>query len=37
MTSPIIMMYVKAIQQGRITIDTVPERYRAEVEALLGA
>jgi hypothetical protein len=35
MTSPIVLMYVKAIQQGRITIDAVPERYRAEVEELL--
>lgn len=30
-------IYVRMIKAGRMTIDEVPERWRAEVEALLAA
>ena len=30
-------IYVRMIKAGRMTIDEVPERWRAEVEALLSA
>ena len=30
-------IYVRMIKTGRMTIDEVPERWRAEVEALLAA
>lgn len=29
-------IYVRWIKAGRITIDDVPERWRAEVQAMLG-
>lgn len=31
------MVYVDLIRKGRKTIDDVPEKLRAEVEALLNA
>ena len=33
----IIDAYVIMIQAGKRTLEQVPERYRAEVESLLGA
>ena len=30
-------IYVRMIKTGRMTIDKVPEHWRAEVEALLAA
>lgn len=30
-------IYVRMIKAGRMTIDQIPERWRAEVEALLAA
>ena len=30
-------IYIRMIKAGRMTIDQVPERWRAEVEALLAA
>lgn len=30
-------IYVRMIKAGRMTINQVPERWRAEVEALLAA
>ena len=29
-------IYARKIREGRMTIDDVPERWRAEVEALLA-
>ena len=29
-------IYVRKIREGKMTIDDVPERWRAEVEALLA-
>ena len=29
-------IYVRWIRAGRLTIDDVPERWRAEVQAMLG-
>lgn len=34
--SRIAMMYAEQILQGKKTIDDVPERWRAEVEEILG-
>ena len=30
-------IYVRMIKAGRMTVDEVPKRWRAEVEALLAA
>lgn len=32
-----VELYYTLVKQGRRTIDQVPARYRAEVQALLGA
>lgn len=32
-----IDMYVRLVKEGKRTIDQVPERYRAEVQARLNA
>ena len=35
--NPFVHMCVTAIKSGRMIIDQVPPRYRAEVEAVLAA
>lgn len=35
MTNYIIHVYADLVRKGAITIDKVPEKHRAEVEALL--
>jgi len=32
-----IELYYRLVKEGKRTIDQVPERYRAEVQALLNA
>jgi len=34
-TSPVVTGYVRAIKAGLKTLEEVPEKYRAEVAALL--
>ena len=35
MASPIAKVYADLIRKGRMTIDQVPEKLRAEVQAIL--
>ena len=32
-----VELYVRLVQEGRRTIEQVPERYRAEVQSILAA
>lgn len=32
-----VLLYYTLVKEGRRTIDQVPERYRAEVQAMLDA
>jgi hypothetical protein len=32
-----VEMYLKLVKEGRRTIEQVPEKYRADVQALLNA
>ena len=36
MITELIMTYVRLIKKGALSIDDVPQRYRADVEKLLG-
>ena len=36
MITELIMTYVRLIKKGTLSIDDVPQRYRADVEKLLG-
>ena len=36
MVTELIMTYVRLIRKGALSIDDVPFRYRAEVEAILN-
>lgn len=31
-----VEMYVRLVQEGRRTIEQVPEKYRAEVQTIIG-